>query len=277
VSRLEDAEHFQSEWPDRPAADPPKRDRRPFFRELPFLILTALVLAILVKTFLVQAFFIPSESMEPTLHGCPGCRGDRVLVNRLVYRFRDPRRGEVIVFGGRTLGEDTRSLVRKITDFLTEGLGVTRPSNVDYVKRIIGLPDETIEYRNGDVLITTVSGRRLKLVEPYIAERDDRPFGPFKVPHGEYFVMGDNRLHSGDSRYGLGTIARGDIIGKAFVKVWPPGRMGRIASVSYRGDPTAPGATSAILLGGGALVFRRRRFAGAGILDPSSANGGRAA
>ena len=77
-----------------------KKDETSFWKELPVLIVVALGLALLIKAFLVQAFFIPSGSMEKTLHGCPGCSGDRVLVNKLVYHFRDVRRGEVIVFNG---------------------------------------------------------------------------------------------------------------------------------------------------------------------------------
>lgn len=244
---------LQREWPDRPAGLAPKRHSKSFFRELPFLIIVALVVALLVKTFLVQAFFIPSESMEPTLHGCPGCRGDRVLVNRLVYRFRDPRRGEIIVFAQRRNGPDKRGLFRKLADFMTEGLGVTRPSSTDYVKRIIGLPGETVQMKDGVVTVTRTDHKKVRLNEPYLNERDTTPFGPAKVPVGEYFVMGDNRTHSADSRTLLGTIRRGDIIGKAFVKIWPPGRMGRLATVTYNGD--TPAVAGLIVVVG----WRRRR------------------
>ncbi len=257
MSGLEDHGPLQGEWPDRPAGKPPKPHRRSFFHELPFLIVVALALALLTKTFLVQAFYIPSESMEPTLHGCDGCRGDRVLVNRLVYRFRDPARGEVIVFAGRRAGPDTRGISGKIKDFFTQGLGVARPSDPDFVKRIIGLPGETVEVRDGAVHITRTDGKKLTLDEPYVAARETRPFGPFKVPAGEYFVMGDNRMHSMDSRYGLGTIARDDIVGKAFVRIWPFGRMGRIPQGTYEGD--SPVAAALVTT---TWVFgrRRRRF-----------------
>src|ERR1041384_3695038 len=90
---------LQSTWPSSPAGQPPrKRSRAAFLKELPVLIVVAFVLALLMKTFLIQAFYIPSQSMEPTLHGCPGCNGDRVLVNKLVWRLRDPARGEIVVF-----------------------------------------------------------------------------------------------------------------------------------------------------------------------------------
>lgn len=259
MSAFEDHGPLQGEWPDKPAGAPPKRHKRGFFRELPFLIVVALALALLVKTFLVQAFYIPSESMEPTLHGCNGCRGDRVLVNRLVYRFRRPHRGEVIVFVASNSPRPERSFVGKITNFFTEGLGVARPDNPDFIKRIIGLPGETIEVvKDGVVQITRVDGKKLKLTEPYVSdERETRSFAPFKVPPDEYFVMGDNRQHSADSRYGLGTIRRGDIVGKAFVKIWPPGRMGRLTGAAYQGDAPVAG----IVLVGWWLVWRRRRRA----------------
>jgi signal peptidase I len=247
---------LQGEWPDRPAGDPPTIHRRSFFRELPFLVIVALALALLVKTFLVQAFFIPSESMEPTLHGCPGCRGDRVLVNRLVYRFREPRRGEVVVFTGRRVGPDPRSVIGKIKDFFTEGLGVTRPDDPDFIKRIMGLPGETIEVTgDGVVHITRTDGKKIALDEPYVKVHETRVFGPAKVPEGEYFMMGDNRTNSGDSRYGLGTIPRRDIVGKAFVKIWPPGRMGRIIEGVYDNDTPA----AAALFAGWWMLGRRRR------------------
>ena len=90
------------EGAEQPAEDQPetKKHEGSFLRELPFLLLIAFVLALVIKAFLVQAFFIPSGSMEQTLHGCPGCRGDRVLVNKFVYRFRDINRGEIVVFNG---------------------------------------------------------------------------------------------------------------------------------------------------------------------------------
>jgi len=258
VSDHEPAGALQQEWPQHAAGEPPKRHRRGFFTELPFLIVIALGLAVLIKTFLVQAFFIPSESMEPTLHGCQGCRGDRVLVNRLVYRFREPRRGEVVVFSQPRTAPDRRSLPRKIFDFLTEGFGVSQPSERDFIKRIIALPNETIEMKDSVVTITRADGTRFTLEEPY-AMRDERPYGPTKVPDGRYFMMGDNRPSSGDSRFGLGTIPRGRIVGKAFIKIWPPGRMGRIPAVSYPAEPAA-----ALVLTLGAWNLRRR---GAGILS----------
>lgn len=245
---------LQDDWPQRPAGEPPKRHHRSFLTELPVLIVIALGLAILIKTFLIQAFFIPSESMEPTLHGCEGCRGDRVLVNRFVYRFREPRRGEVVVFTKPRAGPDQRGLGSKVIDFLTEGFGVTQPDERDFIKRVIALPGESIEMKDAVVTITRPDGRTFTLDEPYLhPDNDERAFGPLRVPRGHYFMMGDNRQNSGDSRFELGTIPREQIIGKAFVKIWPPGRMGRLSSVTYATEPAV-----GVVLIVGAWRLRRR-------------------
>jgi signal peptidase I len=250
--------------PAQPGAKKKKGGAASFFKELPVLILIAFGLAMLIKTFLVQAFFIPSASMEPTLHGCEGCRGDRVLVNKLIYRFRDPHRGEVIVFvAEHTAGSDNRSFFRKAIDNITEGLGVSQPADRDFIKRIIGLPGETVDVKEGTVTITTVAGSKITLNEPYISqERDLSPFGPFKVPPDTYFVMGDNRPNSADSRTRLGPIKRSDIIGKAFVKVWPLNRIGLLRTPKY----AATGAIGATAVSVPIVALRRRRRHRAGRL-----------
>ncbi len=203
------------------AGAPPSR--RSFLAELPVLVLVALVLALLLKTFLVQAFFIPSESMLPTLEV-----SDRVLVNKVVFDLREPRRGEVVVFRepGVEDGPDDRSLGRRALDFLASGLGAP-PDERDFIKRIIGLPGETVELRDGVVFI---DGRELPEALAseggYLMARDLNDFGPVTVPEGEYFMMGDNRPNSNDSRASLGTIPAEQLIGRAFVTIWPPGRAG---------------------------------------------------
>jgi len=270
---------LQTTWPTQPAGTPPpKRSRWAFLRELPVLILIAFVLALMLKTFLVQAFYIPSESMEPTLYGCPTCNGDRVLVNKLVWRFRSPQRGEVVVFIAQH-DDERRSFLSRVRSFLTEGLGVTTPKETDFIKRIIGLPGETIEVNARGVFITPVHGKRFKLFEPYIARASlsstlvpcgratDCPQGPVqrpvKVPLGSYFVMGDNRDSSADSRSSLGPVKRSDFVGKAFVKIWPLGRIGIVHVPSYGSTRTARGSVpiASVVLGAGALVRSRRRRA----------------
>lgn len=220
-----------------------------FLRELPILILIAFGLALLLKTFIVQAFFIPSGSMEPTLQV-----DDRVLVNKLVYRFRDPARGEIIVFAAER-AEEPRSFLAKVRAFLTEGFGVVNTQEKDFIKRVIGLPGETVRVNNkGRVFITPADGGpSFRLDEPYLnEERDLEAFGPKVVPEGSYFVMGDNRAHSSDSRVpSVGPVSRQDIIGKAFMRIWPPRRVGFFKRPAYAPEegPQAARAGPGLALG----------------------------
>ena len=129
-----------------------RSDKRAFWAELPFLIIVALVLAMLLKTFVVQAFYIPSSSMEPTL-----MVQDRVLVTKLAYLYREPRRGEIVVFRDspeETIGgTDEGGGVGDLLSSLASGLGFGAGNERDFIKRIIGLPGETIEMRGGVVFI----------------------------------------------------------------------------------------------------------------------------
>jgi signal peptidase I len=193
-----------------------------FLRELGLLTLSALVIAIVIKSFLVQAFYIPSGSMEPTL-----MPNDRILVNRLAYRFGDIERGDIIVFADPTPTPQDRGVLGGVVHWLGEGVGVVKPTDDDFIKRVIALPGETWEIRDG---VTYVDGQ--KIDEPYVnlADPDTRSFGPETVPDGMLFVMGDNRNHSGDSRFpapgGLGYIPVDNVIGQAFVIIWPGSRLG---------------------------------------------------
>jgi signal peptidase I len=199
-----------------------RTDDRGFWRELPVLIVIALVIAIVIKTFLVQAFYIPSESMEPTLQP-----GDRVLVCRICTHVSDIHRGDVIVFSDPNPSPGGgRGLVGGLVHWLGEGIGVAQPENPDFIKRVIGLPGDTVELNQGQLF---VNGERVD--EPYLDPQiDTRPYGPITVKDGMLFVLGDNRAHSGDSRFeppeGVGQVPIDKVIGKAFVIVWPPGRWG---------------------------------------------------
>ena len=238
-----------------PTPNPPTKPKKGgFLHELPILILIAFGLALLIKTFLAQAFYIPSESMLPTLEV-----GDRVLVNKLVYRFREPRRGEVIVFIAER-DEQEKTFWQRVRSFLTEGLGVVRPAEKDFIKRVIGLPGETIEIdRKGKVFITPPDGSRFRLDEPYVETQKKTPLRPTVVPDDSYFVMGDNRPNSSDSTGRLGPILRSDVIGKAFITIWPPSRMGFFHTPSYGlAFPLAPLAGAGLAL---VPVARRRRRA----------------
>jgi signal peptidase I len=170
----------------------------------------ALAVVLFVKTEVANPYRIPSSSMEPTLHcgrpgpGCEARFSDRVLANRFIYRFRSPRRGEIVVFNA------PEQAAR-----LCQGGGV-------YVKRLIGLPGDRVSERAG---VVYVDGRALD--EPYVSpsDRDSRTASFGRVPAGQYFFMGDNRSASCDSRT-WGTVPRDDLIGPVFATYWPPQRLG---------------------------------------------------
>jgi signal peptidase I len=177
-------------------------------------IVGAVAIVLAIKAWVVNPYRIPSSSMEPTLHcarPAPGCEArfsDRVLANRFIYHFRNPKRGEVIVFKTPPAAK-TKC-----------GAGGT------FVKRIIGLPGETVQMRlrNG-LAYVYIDGKRLD--EPYIqkSRRDVGPAKSYNVPLGDYFVMGDNRSQSCDSRQ-WGPVPRKNLIGKVFFTYWPPTRIG---------------------------------------------------
>lgn len=181
---------------DRPASRRSRR-RSPLRNAIEWIavIAGALVVALVIKTFLFQAFYIPSESMEPTL-----TEGDRVLVNKLSYDLHDVNRGDVIVFE-RPPNEPVSEIE-------------------DLIKRVVGLPGDTVEGRDGRVY---VNGTPLE--EPYLPSGVlTDPFAPIEVPEGHVFVMGDNRGNSRDSRV-FGPISEDLIVGRAFITVWPLGRV----------------------------------------------------
>ncbi|MGB9376973.1 MAG: signal peptidase I [Mycobacteriales bacterium] len=286
--RLEEQQAKRHRRRDRPSAPPPsgrrgRRDRKkplPFWQEFPALILIAIVLALLIKTFLVQAFYIPSESMQNTLQV-----RDRVLVNKLVYDFRGPRRGEVIVFNGVQwqpevpVSEPGNPLARGLRT-ISSAVGLGPPNEKDYIKRVIGLPGDTVACCDTAGRVT-VNDRPLD--EPYILDNTpeaQRAFGPVKVPAGRLWVMGDHRGVSADSRAHEqdkwhGTIPIANVVGRAFVIVWPVGRAGGLpvpsalqhSALHSGADP--PGGGSGVLraivlpalplLPIGAVAVRRRR------------------
>jgi signal peptidase I len=174
-------------------------------------IVGAVAIVLAIKAWVVNPYRIPSSSMEPTLHcarpgsGCEARFSDRVLANRFIYHFRAPHRGDIIVFKTPPLAKEKC------------GAGGT------FVKRLIALPDETWEEKNGFIYI---NGK--KLIEPYI-QSDRRDTGtsypPRKIPDGMYFMMGDNRTQSCDSRE-WGPVPRKNLIGEVFAVYWPPNRIG---------------------------------------------------
>jgi signal peptidase I len=173
-----------------------------------------------VKGFLVQAFFIPSRSMEPTLDV-----GDRVVVSRLAYRLGEPRHGQVAVFLRQTSRQAPQaqgplSWVRRA---MAQGLGGTPPGNEDLIKRIVGVPGDILEGRGGKLWR---NGR--PLVEPYLPTNTyTSDFGPVRVEPDHYWMMGDNREDSADSRY-FGQVPRSALVGRAIAKVWPVPHLGKL-------------------------------------------------
>ena len=201
------------------------------------LVVLALVLAFVIKTFLMQAFYIPSGSMIPALEV-----GDRVLVEKVSFRFRHPQRGEVIVFQRPGTERARAGVGGQLRSFL-EGLGLAQPdADIDLIKRVIGLPGETVEVVDG---VVKINGKALE--ESY-ARPETRSFKPTVVPEGELFMMGDNRMNSQDSRFPeLGTIPLDNVIGRAFVILWPPTRATASIDRAYPGvgetslGPVPPG------------------------------------
>ena len=217
--------------PEAPSVRPPNLPLEDFGNSFPpahgprggltRLILTALVLAFLLKSFVLQAFYIPSESMVPTLEV-----GDRVLVEKLSYRFSGPDRGDVIVFRNPEALE-SGSLTDSVRSFF-EGFGLgTSRKDLDLIKRVVGLPGETVEVRAGVVHIDGTA-----LPESYQLP-DARTVAPVVVPAGQYWMLGDNRANSRDSRFGLGTVPRDEVLGRAFLVLWPPGRFDASLGSAY--------------------------------------------
>lgn len=184
--------------------------------EMAVLFIIALVLAIYLQAFMIKPFIIPSPSMEPTL-----MEGDRVLVDRLTLHFREPRRGEVIVFrfdpndpANQTQGSNalTRSL-----DLLAEVLNITHQESLPFIKRVVGIGGDTVELRDGELF---VNGEPSEEDYEFI---QDTANGKWEVPEGTVMVMGDNRPNSNDSRR-WGFVALETIIGRAMAVWWPPSR-----------------------------------------------------
>lgn len=176
-----------------------------FFWEIFKIIIVALVIIVPIRYFLVQPFFVKGESMEPSFED-----GEYLLIDEISYYFREPQRGEVIIF--RT------------------------PTNKAqfYIKRIIGLPGETVEIKNREVVIknnANSSGFILSEKE-YLIGAPSMNEQAFILKEGEYFVMGDNRAASYDSRH-WGVLPRDNIIGKAWLRAWPVSRAQAIEAPVY--------------------------------------------
>lgn len=194
---------------------PEEPRRRSFIAELPGLLLTALVIAVVIKTFLLQPFWIPSESMLPTIEV-----NDRVMVNKLAYRFGEPQRGDVVVFRDPREEQIEESIPEAVIRSVLEAVGIRTRGDEDLIKRVVGLPGETIEVRDNHVLVNGAPIEETYLPEVFMP---DEP--PITVGPDEVFVMGDNRDASFDSRR-FGAIPLDDLVGEAFVTIWPISHFG---------------------------------------------------
>jgi signal peptidase I len=274
-----------------PAADAPGKHAKggSFFRELPFLIVIAFLLALLIKAFLIQAFYIPSGSMQQTLE-----LRDRVLVNKLVYDFRDIHRGEIVVFNGldsftpeTQIAEPTNG-VQRVLRAISSAVGVGAPGEKDFIKRVIGVPGDRVACcTDGKVTVQAGGAERPTLLEePYVFNDNNEVFCAaglgeascpegaegVLVPEGRLWVMGDHRGSSSDSRAHIddannGTVPQDKVIGRAFVIVWPLDRatvlsvpetftsaLGPVAGAAAVATPYALGALGALPV----VALRRR-------------------
>ncbi|HEY3690574.1 MAG TPA: signal peptidase I, partial [Pseudonocardiaceae bacterium] len=243
--RATSAEPPEDEAADEAAPTKPKKKQTPFWKELPILIVVALVLTFLIQTFLARVYVIPSASMELTLNGCPGCTGDRILVDKITYDFTDPSPGDVIVFKGPPgwdrgefrVDESSNPVIQWLRQF-GSSIGIGSPPEYDLVKRVIAVGGQTVSCCDAKNRVI-VDGKPLN--EPYIyygPEFGDsqRQFAPVRVPQGDLWMMGDNRNDSSDSRIqnggGIhGVVPVSDVIGKARTIIWPPGRWGGVGDV----------------------------------------------
>lgn len=261
------AEHESavSRW--RARNDKRTKKKRPWWIELPLLLVTAFVLTFVIQTFLFKVYYVPSGSMEPTLHGVES-GGDRILVNKIVYTFGEPAPGDVVVFKGPPSWAPEANIpgptswLGKLGQAVGSVVGIAPPNEKDFVKRVIAVGGQTVQCCDAQGNVQ-VDGKTIH--EPYIngqglpfepgvndcTSGGDQPgaelmnsqrcFGPFVVPQGTVWVMGDNRANSADSSYGCqrnrpitdcqGPVPVDDVIGKAIVIVMPLSRWDTI------GDP----------------------------------------
>jgi signal peptidase I len=210
-------------------------------------ILGAVAIVLAIKAYVVNPYRIPSSSMEPTLHcarpgsGCMAQFSDRVLANRFIYHFRDPHRGEIVVF----------NTPPRVDQSCGPGTGSTT-----FVKRLIGLPGERIREDEAGHLF--INGKRFNdsaYVSPQRRAKDTR-MGFWIVPKNSYFFIGDNRGQSCDSR-AWGSVPRGNLIGPVFAIYWPPNRI-------HVDTPGPVGAVILAVIGGIVIILiglavRRRR------------------
>ena len=256
----------------------PKR-KRSFWRDLVVIVVAALALTVLLKAFVVQVFSIPSGSMENTL-----LPGDRILVSKIVYKFRPIARGDIVVFSGAGSWDAPNpppsNWLARTWDDAVNLVGIAGP-DTDYVKRVIGVPGDHVVCCNAQGKVT-VNGVPLS-ESSYIFPGNAPSLVRFNitVPAGRLWVMGDNRGDSDDSRYreadpGGGTIPESSVVGRAFLIIWPFSRVSDLpipntfeqpafnAAAAVAAAPPATVAGGTAFAGAAVLTWRRRRRRGPG-------------
>lgn len=230
----------------------------PWYVELPIIIVIALLLSVGVQTFIGRVYVIPSESMQPTLYGCEGCTGDRIWVDKLSYRFSDPKPGDVLVFNSPDSWDDSfvdqavgHPIVHASKN-IGAWLGLVSPSENALVKRVIATSGQTVQCQPGDPGIM-VDGKQVD--SSFIKVPADYPvdqtvgsdacggpyFGPVTVPENSLWMMGDNRTNSRDSRFHMGDENQGavpmdKVVGKVQAIILPFSRIGGVDDPDIQGN-----------------------------------------
>lgn len=234
------------------AAAGEEKPKTAFWKEILLLAGVAILLTVLIQTFLAKVYVIPSGSMETTLHGCTGCNNDRVLVDKVTYNFTDISPGDIVVFRGTDgwasetySGEGSENPLVKGMQTLGSLVGIAPPDEKDFVKRVIAVGGQTVSCCDA-LNQVVVDGQ--PLTEPYIYYLPEAgparqiPFGPITVPEGQYWMMGDSRNNSADSRAaGHGPIPEANIIGKVRLIVLPFDRFGWVSAVDPQTTADAAG------------------------------------
>ncbi|MBN2169207.1 MAG: signal peptidase I [Actinobacteria bacterium] len=215
-----DYDQYQ-EYPPAEEEGPGGGEKPSFWRwmgETALIIIAAIIFAVLLQSFVVKTFVITSTSMSPTLQ-----EGDRVMVDKMTYLFRDPRRGDIILFRyppDTPRAKSTSNIFYWPFERIGEVLWMAHKDTTPYVKRVVATAGETVELKKGNLYI---EGEEIE--EDYINDNVS-DFGPYKVPEGTVFCMGDNRQNSRDSR-AWGPVPKNSVIGRLFLIWWPPSHWGR--------------------------------------------------
>jgi signal peptidase I len=227
-----------------------EKKQAPWYIEIPVVIALTLLAIFLLQTFVGRVYMIPSQSMEPTLHGCAGCTGDRIFVDKISYNFSEPEAGDVVVFKGTNSWNEgfvsqrsENDVVRSLQN-VGSYIGLVAPDENDLVKRIVATGGQTVSCQAGDPAVM-VDGEPIDqsyTLEPMAYPVDPETgseacggpyFGPLTVPEDNYFMMGDNRTNSADSRAHIGdefqgTIPEDHIRGKVQFIIFPFNRIGGV-------------------------------------------------